>query len=445
MRKLVMIQQEKVSSTSGKVSNPRTKGKHWFKPKAAWVAALGVLVSAVFLAPTISPALAGPEDPTSAANMAYNDPDQFAWHLFAAVNRPARGGSQVALWETWSEQEVVYQYPCIKPKWPGLDEPFSAQRSRLVVDLKNTVASQQLVADGFNALTGDENLQQVKLNRPFFDYVADNDLWYQEGVIRQASTQGIDFPPGAIVFKADWKEISPEDKSRFQWRLISRKQYNEILGLGSSSGPGQTGEQGTASDEDKAPPVLLGLSSFHIVSKALDSWVWTTWNQADTLGRCDYIGCRDDFGVEPSYLPPNIKMGLPYPPTKLTPAARRILDEAGLDEVWHHYRLMGTQVTFTDHTGRPTLLGNVELEPGFGNTSSCMTCHAMATLSAVATSLNFLKSTQPFEGFVGTPDPDWYYPASTGSPVIPIVYQTDFMWELTETSPRAGTSCDPSG
>ncbi|MCH9647460.1 MAG: hypothetical protein K0U98_04425 [Deltaproteobacteria bacterium] len=437
MRTLVTIRPEEIPSTN----EVATKS---FTVERAGLAVLGVLVGSIFLTIAATPPLVASEDPIGAANMAYNDPDQFAWHLFAAVNRPARPGSRVATWETWSEQAVVYEDPCKKPQWPGLDGPFSAHRSRLVVDLTNTIASQQLVADDFNALTGDENLQQVKLNRPFFNYVVDNDLWYQEGVIRKASTQGIDFPSGAVVYKADWKEISPEDKSRFQWRQIGRKQYNEILGLGDSSGLGKAGGQATDSDEEESPTVLLGLSSFHIVSKALDSWVWTTWNQADTLGRCDYIGCRDDFGVEPSYLPPNIEMGLPYAPTKLTPAARRILDEAGLDEVWHHYRLMGTQVTFTDHTGRPTLLGNVELEPGFGNTSSCMTCHAMATLSAVATSLSFLKSMQPFEGFVGTPDPDWYYPAHTGSPVTPIVYQTDFMWELTETSSRVGSSCEPS-
>ena len=318
------------------------------------------------------------------------------------------------------------------------------QRSSLVETLKNIAASQQLVADDFNALTGDENLQQVKINRPFFNYVVDNDLWYQEGVIRKASTQGIDFPSSAIVYKADWTEISEQDKSRYQWRVISRKEYDDILGLGPSTKGGKGDGQDASSGEHDSPTVLLGLNSFHIVSKALDSWVWTTWNQAETLGRCDYIGCRDEFGTDPSYTPPHIEMGLPYEAGELTPAARRVLDEADLDPVWRHYRLMGTQVTFTDHTGRPTLLGNAVLEPGFGNTSSCMTCHSMATLSAVATSLDFLKSTQPFEGFVGTPDPDWYYPAHTRSPVTPIVYQTDFMWELTETSSRESSDCGSS-
>lgn len=382
--------------------------------------------------------LAAPNDPIHTPNMAFNDPDQFAWHLFAAVNRPAKGGSNQALWQTWAEQSVVYANPCVKPIWPGADanNPLHGQGSRLV-SILNKIANSGVVADDFNLLTGDQNVQQVKLNKPFFNYVVDHDLWYQEGVIRQASTEGIDFPADAIVYKADWVEIEEQDKARYHWRLVSQQDYDEALG---GKGP----QQSTA-DADNDAPVLLGLLAFHIVSKTLDNWVWTTWNQADTLGRCDYIGCRDEFGSDPAYVPPHREMGQPYTPGKLTPAARRVLAEAGLDQVWYHYRLMGTQVTFTASTGRPNVLGNAVLEPTFGNTSSCLTCHSMATLSAAGTSLSFLKSIQPFEGFVGTPDPSWYYPAHAAGVATPIVYQTDFMWQLaTEAQTRAGTECDPS-
>jgi hypothetical protein len=366
------------------------------------------------------------------ANLAVNDPDQFAWHLLAAVGQPADNSTHQSLWQTWAEQSTVYASACQKPQWPGLDaaEP-PAHGSRLVDILKNQGVSE----DPFNALTGACNLQQVKINRPFFNYVVDHDLWYQEGVIRQASTEGIDFPADAVVFKADWTLISTEDKPRYHWREVSLAEYQQAFG--------QTSD--CIQDLPDTEMLVLGLDAFHIVSRAVPNWVWTTWNHADTLGRCDYIGCRDDFGSDPAYIPPHREMGRPYDPGKLTPAALRVLAAAGLDEAWRHYRLMGTQVSFTDLTGRPTLLGNAVLEPSFGNTSSCATCHSMASYSAAGTNLDFLKSTQPFEGFVGTPDPSWFFPAQTGRPATPIVYQTDFMWQLaTETKSRK-QCCEPTG
>jgi hypothetical protein len=375
--------------------------------------------------------------PAPADLPAFADPDHFAWQLFALVNRPAADGSHEAVWETWAEQSVVYA-SCGRPQWPGAGAAgFDAQPSRLVTILESRGVS----SDPFNLVTGEQNVQQVKINRPFFDYVVDNDLWYQEGVIRAASTRGIDLPSESIVFKADWKEISEEDKASYHWRLVSRREYDAALGLGSPDLGSSSGGDGSSADGAEAP-VVLGLYAFHVVSKALDTWVWSTWNHADTPGRCDYIGCRDDFGSDPAYVPPHRETDQPYDPGKLTPRALRLLREAGLGEAWRHYRLMGTQVTFTDATGRPTLLGSAVLEPTFGNSSSCMTCHAMASVSSSGGNLDFLKSTNPLQGYVGTPDPSWFY-AESSAPARPLVYQTDFMWELAETQPREDL-CQPS-
>ncbi|MEM7354283.1 MAG: hypothetical protein AAF657_25990, partial [Acidobacteriota bacterium] len=101
-------------------------------------------------------------------NLAVNDPDQFAWQLFAAVNQSARNGSNEAVWETWAEQTTVYADPCEKPTWPGPDRgAFPAKRSSLVEMMESRLANRELTADGFNALTGRCDLQQVKINRPF--------------------------------------------------------------------------------------------------------------------------------------------------------------------------------------------------------------------------------------------------------------------------------------
>ncbi len=388
------------------------------------------------------------EDPPDHRNLAINDPDQFAWQLFAAVNRPASPDSNQAVWETWAEQTVVYSDACEAPTWPGPDGPFAARPSSLVEFLKEHVEQRGVANDPFNALDGDQNVQQVKINRPFFNYVVENDIWYQQGLIEHASTEGVDLPLGAIVYKADWTQITADDKPRYHWRVVSGYDYEQAIGGGGAS------NSSSAGDGAEPSPVILGLYAFHIVSKATPNWVWTTWNHADTKGRCDYIGCRDDFGVEPSYVAPHRQMGKDYPAGELTSATRILLEDAGLPDAWRHYRLMGTMTRFTDLTGRPELLGNAILEPGFGNTSSCTTCHSMATIGASGSSLSFLKSTQPFEGFVGTPDPSWFFP-SQSTAATPIVYQTDHMWQLPQEAGAnvrydcdgvcSSTACDSGG
>ncbi len=419
--------------------------------KSQWKRRVSVTMFLLVVFALETSATTGGDSASRMPNLAANDPAQFAWHLFAAVNQPvgepksSKAGTYRALWQTWAEQTTVYADPCKAPVWPGPNaESHPGRRSSLVEVMESKIANREVSEDDFDALTGECNLQQVKINRPFFDYVVNHDLWYQEGVIRRASTQGVDLPVEAVIFKADWALISDEDKSRYHWRLVSREDYEQAFCGDQTSTSGRCSSDCVDGLPEGDEPLRLGLTSFHIVTKAIPNWVWTTWNHADTLGRCDYIGCRDDFGSDPSYIPPHREMGKPYPPGTLTPRVRHLLDEAGLPDVWRHYRLMGTQVSFTDTTGRPTRLGSVELEPGFGNTSSCMTCHAMATLGATGSSLFFLKSTQPFEGFVGTPDPSWFYPASTGSPVTPIVYQTDFMWQLATETKARGDSCTPS-
>jgi hypothetical protein len=48
--------------------------------------------------------------------------------------------------------------------------------------------------------------------------------------------------------------------------------------------------------------------------------------------------------------------------------------------VWQNYRLRGTQVDFVTSTGRPTLLGNTQIEGTFQASSSCITCHSRASI-----------------------------------------------------------------
>jgi hypothetical protein len=69
--------------------------------------------------------------------------------------------------------------------------------------------------------------------------------------------------------------------------------------------------------------------------------------------------------------------------------------------VWENYVLRGTQVDYVDAIGNPTLLGNTQLEGGEQASSSCIGCHARATIGERMPS--------------GTPDGLYLYPGGRWS------------------------------
>ena len=130
------------------------------------------------------------------------------------------------------------------------------------------------------------------------------------------------------------------------------------------------------------------------MTKDTPNWVWATWEQEDNPNRCDYMGCHDDFGVTPGDVAPNPQPspypGAAYAPGTITPALAQLMQSLGSE--WQHYRLKGAQVNFTDPTGQPLIVGNSVTEFGFVQTSSCMTCHALATFNPTLGALNFQSS-----------------------------------------------------
>ena len=67
-------------------------------------------------------------------------------------------------------------------------------------------------------------------------------------------------------------------------------------------------------------------------------------------------GCRDDFGVTPSYFPPHATPNFPYADGKLTDSLKILMKKVNLDPVFQNYRLVGIQTNFTDPTGQPVLM-----------------------------------------------------------------------------------------
>lgn len=332
-------------------------------------------------------------------NPAVNETDEFAWQVFVKINRAAKNGTNDTIWETWANDQDTFPTQPDKTKPPAW--PANASRKKELHVSHQHVLRQKLLESSphqqfLRALGRPAQIlpqivtgggEEVRRNKPDFDFIVKNDLWYLEG-LQAAFQKGapITFPISAIEIKAIWKPITEADKPRFHWNVDSTNK-------------------------------LFGLTALHIMTKDLPNWVWATWEQIDNPLRCKILGCHDSFGLT--------KDG------KVSPALQALFRQAGLGPVWEYYRLDGTQIDFTDATGRPTLLGNSITEAGFVQTSSCITCHGRAAFDATG---QFLSVFRPdHQSYNGTPDPSWFYTPT--NPPKTLHLQGDFVWSFFLASP----------
>jgi len=336
-------------------------------------------------------------------NPAMNHPDQFAWQTFVAINRSANNGSNDAIWERWAEQTDVYADPNKAPTWPGATHQPKVLHPSVQRDLHDELTAERrenhLNALRARGVSGDRLLPQfiptnptqeeARMNKATFDFIVGRELWYVEGQIAAFNKgERIDFPPDSIEVKAHWKEIPPADQPRYHW---------------------QKGSDGK----------IYGLIALHIMTKDVPNWFWATFEHVDNPERCKVGGCHDAFGV----VPPDSDNG------QVSPALVAMFKAAGMGDEWQSYRLTGSQVDFTDSTGVPTLLGNSEIEGPLGimPTSSCITCHAKASVDGQGFRLNpFSDDDQSDNGPV---DPNWFWNMSA-SPRTMKYLQLDFIWSL---------------
>lgn len=168
---------------------------------------------------------------------AVNDPSRFAWQLFCLVNKPIEGNGMVA-WESWPPTNYIYADACQQPVWPSPNPGLrNLTRSRLL----HKVSQQAMGASPFNVITGGTDMEETRINRPAFNYIVANQLWYQEGVLAKATNSRVDLPADSIIVKANWTPISEDQREQY---------YSVPYNL--------DGEE-----------ILLGLNAFHLVSKDL--------------------------------------------------------------------------------------------------------------------------------------------------------------------------------
>lgn len=323
-----------------------------------------------------------------------------------------------------------------------------------------------------------EMAEVVFRNKPMWDYVFQHGYYHTDGLsdlffaakeaanakapYRVPTTQ-VSFPAGSVMFKTDWLHID-------QARKLGIKPDGEhpYITLTMKSRLGDN-------DASRFKPGLHLLVAVTAASKDLPNWHWYAIEHVDNLGRCDLTGCNDSFGYDTAadhpkgtaanFTPPHMKSddletpamvfdtGKPYESGTIRPALQKLFAALGVgqgkpgpqgtptvgDPAWMSYRLKGTQTEFTTMDGIETGLGNSVTEGGFVQTSSCLTCHAQATVNAAGQpgipSIGFARSlnlTGYAESTRGPSDPDWFYAAGTNDPTaVPF----DFTWGILFASP----------
>jgi hypothetical protein len=318
-------------------------------------------------------------------------------------------------------------------------------------------------------------------NKPMFDAIFRGNLYNQQGIAAvfnrnrdnlasnapyqatngPANMSRIDLPIPAIMIKSNWlyepfaKELGLTDDPSAPY--IKKEMVSTAFG--------------------KEYKGIHWLVSFHISTKDIPQWVWTTFEHVNNPGRCDFIGCNDSYGFASSDARPNpaatlnnftrphvrndglgsssviFELGTRYSSGAASRELAAVLDAMGIgtsatakadpeptDKAWRSYRLKGSQVSFTNAMGRATRLGNSVTEGGFMTTSSCISCHARAAMkstgndaSPLAPALGVFSFDQLSEvgyeqSVFGTPHPDWYH--GSGSRPALQAMQTDFMWGM---------------
>lgn len=277
-------------------------------------------------------------------------PSKHAWNLFISLNHPAlsktiaRGvpdcskpfgtPGTTSVWETWrnARSEVYLSNGAEPPLWD--DTTLPDEKPGQVPALPRMAgAPGPLFSPVDGIFHGAGGFGETRMNRSTYEFVRNQCLFSVEGQQRYAAAVQagkkpiIQFPSDSIEAKAAWRDFDDKDDPV---PVEKRSSYY------------------TAEFQGKK----FGLVALHILTKDLTNWFWATFHHKDD--KADAFNTPDTYG----------------PPAQV----------AGT--VWENYRLGGAQTDFTLPTGEATILSDHYIEATFLR-SSCMTCHATASISRV--------------------------------------------------------------
>ena len=316
-------------------------------------------------------------------------PQAQAWRLFALINQPAqarRAAPQAApafSWQTWPTAAATFRQDGADPG-PWNPDRIGIDRFEGIVPasprLRHIEAGRMVPVT--DPLTIARRLVEVRLNPVSYEFIRDRGLYTVDGQRRAVNAGPVQFPPRSLQLKAGWRPITRQQRGGY---------YTMTLRM--ADGRVRT----------------YGLAALNLAFKTpAGTWLWASFEHSET----------------------------PVSADPATAAAQ------SLNPPWRHYRLRGIQTTFVDAAGQATRLGNAELEAGLGDSASCMTCHARASIGlddASAARLPVFAPAPPGvrRGYVGRPDPDWFTHADPQGQRHTVFAQLDFVWSLAQAAPRA--------
>src|SRR5215469_6412694 len=335
------------------------------------------------------------------AYLAVNDPHEYAWRLFFYINHPAKTGlAGVAdstkkfgefdpegslVWETWAlasgddRSEVFLPNGEHPGNWGDLARPKGRRTLRLSKNIERQMMFEEMLrkpllfnqknkksgrkklganvnpSNRFRPQDLDQPEQEMRMNRAAFDDVVKREMYSADGLeelLRSAREKNdaflIQMDRSAKEVKADWLLLTDESwKKRYLWR---------------EGPPGRDGKR----------PVY-GLVALHIITKDLRDWFWADFGHIDcedgkyACSDHPYVSTRGNDPVDTTTRGPGAAHG-----------ANGIRKET-VGTVWENYILRGTQTAFVERNGEPTVLSNPVIE-NIEQHSSCITCHAFATV-----------------------------------------------------------------
>jgi hypothetical protein len=349
-------------------------------------------------------------------------PNKHAWDLFVFLNHPAldkkfgRGQSDctkpfgapgtTSVWETWrnASSEVYLGNGAEPPAWD--DTTLPDEKPGQVPALPRVASGRfsPAFSPGDGVFHNSGGFGETRLNRATYEFVRRECLFSRQGQQRYAKALGegkkppIQFPPDAIEVKAAWLDFEKE---------------------------GVPGEKQTTYYTAEYGGKKYGLTAWHVLTKDLPNWFWASFHHKDSPPNA--FETRDTYGQ------PNTVS----------------------ETLWRNYRLGGVQTDFTSSMGAATILSDHYVEFGFQR-SSCITCHATATISSQtpmpnaqfkalcaitpnlpalgldATSCKEIIGADAFQAGTdklvlerGVPEPKWF--ELNGKPFYA---QTDFVWSI---------------
>jgi len=347
---------------------------------AAPISAIFLLFSACSPSPAPAPEASSPiptlaqlealvQNQQASADKASKDPVGYSWDLFFYTNWPALtdpqhrgvpdpskpfGATGPVVWETWKNSSETFLPNGQPPAAWNTAEVVPPDVAKLPIlpsdsgNLREHMTGDSEV-DGFPAMDneGQAILYEIRQSRSTFDYIVANTLFNIDGQISFAKNKGdLNFNWSAMEVKTSWRWLNTTAAGCQAADYFTANAYWAEKDSNGNFVRWKTG--------------VMGLTGLHIITKAIPQWTWITFEQVNNL-TCTKVTRRDP-------IPANIA------------ALNKKMQAALANTKWKNYELVGVQ-TSAGTADNPVLLANTQIETAFQSRSSCLTCHAVASIA----------------------------------------------------------------